>query len=260
MKIYGEVYLDTVSKLAALGDAIVMSPIVHRLTREAEHLYLPCRISNYSTVGCLYQDYPNITVVPYSDQSQITEFVSSKNLIKINLPDIVITKMHLPGISVPVDVPIYWERQLYEHFDIPFSTRYKEFKMPSAIPGTDQLYDLLTEGNQDYCLFHQQTFHHGPGKINIDLQGWRAACGFPPLKIIEITPGITDNLFQFAMLIEKAKEIHCVCSSFFNLVDSMHDRTNARLFFHDIRADNLMMLNSKWNNYMWSTVSYEPKM
>jgi hypothetical protein len=80
------------------------------------------------------------------------------------------------------------------------------------------------------------------------------------MKIIEITPNITKNMLQYAKLIENAKEIHCVPSSFYCLTDSITERTSANLFFHDIRAATLMQINSKWNNNRWNIVKYDRKL
>ena len=260
MKFYNEAYFSAGETLAGLGDAIVMSPIVNQMSKEYNRIYYPSRVSYYKTIKCLFQDNPRIEVFPYHVPGDIVEWLKDKDYFNIQHPDIKLTNLYYPHIGEPVPVPIYWERQVYEFYDITMSSRYSEFRLPRNIEGSDELYRRLTNGEEDYCLLHQQTFHHHEGMIDLNLQGWRSYYNLPPMKIIEIKPEITKNMLQYSKLIENAKEIHCVPSSFFNLVDSIHDRTKAALFFHDIRATSMMKVNSKWNNNRWVEVGYERKL
>ena len=259
-KLYKNAYFKGGETVAALGDAIVMSPILRRFARDCDKLYFPCRTSNFRTIGCLLHDVENIEVFPYHTTEDIDEFLSNKDCFIIEPPDVFISDIHLPGIQGTVPVPVNWERQIYEFYDIPISARYHEFRLPINIKGSDELYDRLTEGDPNYCLLHQQSFFHGPGMIDLNIHQWRMDRHLTPLKIIEITPGITDNLLQYTKLIENAREIHCINSSFFCLVDSITDRTKAHLFYHDIRATAMIQLNSKWNNYRWNMVKYHRKL
>jgi hypothetical protein len=63
-------------------------------------------------------------------------------------------------------------------------------------------------------------------------------------------------MLQYKKLIENAAEIHCVASSFFNLVDSMIFDLKGVPIFHDIRRNSLMKVNSRWNEYKWQVVTY----
>jgi hypothetical protein len=58
-------------------------------------------------------------------------------------------------------------------------------------------------------------------------------------------------------LIENAKEIHCVNSSFFCLVDSVCKKIKADLFYHDIRMNNITQTNC-WatGGNRWLVVDY----
>jgi hypothetical protein len=258
MKIFDQILFEGGTKLAALGDAIIVNSIVHRYAKDAEKLYLPARTSNLDTIKCLYQDHPNIEIVPYVVKEDVDVFLKGKTYTKIGAPDIEFTDIYLPYISEAIPVPVNWDRQLYEFYDLPISAKYKGFQLPKHIEGSDELYQRLTQGDDNYCLVHQQTFHHS--KIDLRLYEWRAQYNLPQLKIIEITPDITSNMLQYIKLIENAREIHCVPSSFFCLVDSVFDRTSANLFYHNIRATTFMQVNSKWNNNKWNIVNYARKL
>ena len=260
MRLLQEAYFSCGYRLAALGDAIVMSPIVRRFARDSDKLYFPVRVANYHTVQCLFQDLYNVDVFAYTVDAEIEQYLSTQKHFRINAPEIHMTDIHLPGIPGAISIPINWDRQLYEFYDIPFSARYHEFRLPRRIDGADALYDRLTEGATEYCLVHQQTYHHARGEMQLNLAIWRQLYNLPPLKIIEITPDITNNMLEYIRLIENAREIHCVPSSFFCLVDSITERTQATLYYHDIRATTMMQVNSKWNNFRWNVVKYDKKL
>jgi len=260
MRLLQDGYFSCGYRLAALGDAIVMNAIVHRFARDSDKLYFPARAANYHTIKCMFQDLKNVDVFSYQADAEIEQYLSTKKHFRINSPEMVMTDIYLPGIQGAVPVPINWDRQLYEFYDIPFSARYHEFKLPRKIEGVDDLYDRLTEGATDYVLVHQQTYHHKQGEMQLNLALWRRQYNLAPIKIIEVTPDITNNMFQYLKLIENAQEIHCVPSSFFCLVDSITERTNATLYYHDIRATTMMQVNSKWNNFRWHVVYYDKKL
>jgi hypothetical protein len=197
--------------------------------------------------------------VPYSTAAEIEQYLVDTNPYKIAAPEIALTNIYIPNWSQYIPVPINWDRQFYEFYDVPFSQRYSGFQLPKHISGSDELYDRLTEGNDDYILFHQATSDH-PNGMNMNIAAWRQSYNLPAYKIIEIKADITGNMLQYKKLIENAREIHCVPSSFFCLVDSMFDQTAAHLFYHNIRAVTIMHVNSRWNNDRWNIVNYNDKL
>jgi hypothetical protein len=157
-----------------------------------------------------------------------------------------------------VDVPVNWDRQIYEYFDVPFSRRYKDFQLPKHVPHTQELFEKLNPHNQPFVLWHRHshTQLHNP---HVDLAAWRVHIGASEKLIIEVQTGHTMNMLEYMKLIEQADEIHCIPSAFHCLVDSVLPRVKAELFFHDLRAHTLMQVNCKWNSWRWHTVYYDHK-
>ena len=132
--------------------------------------------------------------------------------------------------------------------------RYKNFKLPKHIEGSEELYNRLSN-TEPYILVHR---HTSIGAAPIDVVKYREINNRPGhYRVIEIDESITHNMMHYIKLIENAKEIHVAPSSFFCLVDSMVEKTDAILFYHNIRASTLMRVNSKWNNFRWNIVEYE---
>ena len=242
-----------------LGDALVMNAIVHNYARTCEKLYYPARGEFFETIKCLYQDFPNIEVWRFYGTEQEEIFLSTNpDVVKIKSMPLVTSEIDRKGCEIE-RIQVHWPQQIYENFDIPFKMRYLDFHMPKHIEGQDELYDRLTEGENDYVLVHKFASDHPEG-IPIDIPSFIRSRGGVDKKIIEIRSGQTSNMLQYKKLIENASEIHCIASSFFNLVDSMVDDTKGRLIFHDIRKNSLMKVNSRWNKHRWEIVTYGIRM
>lgn len=236
-----------------LGDTFVHSGIVHHFGDRCFELHLPVWPKIYDTVSCLYQDHSHIKVVPlgHYDLGE-NQYVEENKLARILATDLI----RIPGKDGPM-APL-WDIQLYSYYELPFSLRYTNFRLPKIIKGADELYHSLIKNNEPYVLVHRCSGKY-PNGIPIDINSFRKNSKLPDIKIVEIKEGITNNMMQFVTLIKNASEIHCVPSSFHCLVDSMFDKTQAKLFFHDIRADAIMKVNSFWNHHKWIIVNYEEK-
>lgn len=242
-----------------LGDYFVCNALVRHYLLLAHKVFLPVVPHYTDTVSCLYSDFSNIVVVPYLGLQQEQEFIKQNNLTVINFRTIFENlNIKFSGAAGEKSVPIHWDRQMYEHFDWCFSKRYSQFRLPSNIPNSASLKAKLAP-TTPYVLFHKYSSNH-VGGFEIDLANWRPAAGLDPsLSIVEVSLGHTANLLDYVDLIKNAAEIHVVASSFFCLVDSLFDQTNAHLFFHDIRADAVLQVNSRWNNHRWHMVYYGEK-
>jgi hypothetical protein len=254
MKLFDKLFFDSA---VGLGDAFVMNAIVHEYAKKCNKLYYPAKGNLFETIDCLYQDYDNIEVWRFYNPLQEEIFIETYGLLKIKSPPLVGTEIHRVGCD-PEWIHIHWPQQIYENFEIPFEKRYSNFRMPNYIYGCQELYNRLNPDNQPYILVHRNSSDH-PNGIPLDIEKFRSDKGWAPLKIIEVGEGQTDNMMQYKMLIENAVEVHCIPSSFFNLVDSMVDKIKGQPFFHDIRKNSLMKVNSRWNGHRWHWINYKER-
>jgi hypothetical protein len=241
----------------SLGDYFVTNALVRHWARLSHSVTLPAVPQFMATVACLYSECSNVEVVPYLGPDLENKRIKDRDLFVINYRTIFETQsLHFMGQDHPSTVPVWWDRQIYEHFDMSYSRRYQDFVLPSHVPGAAQLSKKLNPGGDSFVLWHKHTSQH-VGGVDIDLESWRPAAGLDPsLKIIQVELGHTPNLLDYIDLITHAKEIHVVPSSFHCLVDSVVDLTSAELFFHDVRKDTLIQVNSRWNNHRWHVVNY----
>ena len=235
----------------SLGDNFIYSGVAHHYADRCYELHIPVEPRFEKTMRCLYQDFPNIKIISALSHEQEIQYIRENQLAKITMSTPFFTVIN--GVSV---CPL-WDEQVYTHFELSFSLRYKNFRLPKYIDGAEELYQKLS-GGEPYILIHRRTGLH-PDGMPINIPAFRMANNLPDINIIEITEGITDNMMQFVPLIERAQEIHCVSSSFRCLVDSIYNRTTGILFYHEARANTLERVNSRWNNYSWQIVRYDNK-
>ena len=238
----------------SLGDAFIMNGVAHYYGDRSHELHIPCFPKYYDTIRTLYQDHPHIIVVPLGAYNEgENQYVSEKKLSRILRNTV--HAIHINGLLTPVA----FEMQYYDYYSIPFSMRYTNFRLPKHVDGSDELYDRLS-GGEPYILVHNKTGHH-PDGINLNLDWFRRANGLPDMKVIHVEEHLDGrNLLRWVKLIRNASEIHCVSSSFWNLVDSIFDQTTGKLFFHDIRAFSVTRVNSEWNRNCWNIVTYQTKL
>jgi len=203
-----------------LGDHFVCNGLVHQMSTQHDTIYLPCKTANYPTVEYLYSESPKIKVFKI-DKDEFAEIGAFASLL-----DIMIMMVGFQNCDVK-----NWDRSFYKQLNIDFSERYNSFYLPKQKPSP-----ILEPPSEDYILVHDEA---SVCKYNLDIDS--------NLKIVKIENGITNNLFSYINLIYNAKEIHCINSSVFHLIDSLKGITD-KLFYHDIRrTDNSeFKLSEKW--------------
>jgi hypothetical protein len=209
-----------------LGDHFVCNGLVNTLADEHDKVYLACKKTNFETVNVLYSETSKVNVFSIIDEDKEIEYFS--NLLK--LPVLQIGFQYCDRNE--------WNTSFYDQMQVDFSTRYTRFELPSFIPYEDDIFNLFAK--PEYCLVHRES-SEGKYDLKIDTN----------LPIIEIEKD-TDpygNLLSYRKLIQNAKEVHCVNSSVFHLVDGIDPE--AKLIYHDIRP-----LDFKLDN-KWSVIEYD---
>ena len=246
MKIFDKLFMmGTMS----LGDAFALNGLVHYYGDMTDELHI-CMPSEFiPTIKTLYQDHPHIKVATIEFSESEEEYIKANSLSRIKKP---IVNHYLVDDTY---IPVWWDVQNYDFYNVPYSVRYSHFRLPNQIEGSEELYQKLAGDREPYILVHRYSYRYRDG-FNINIPDFRRSLGLPERKIIEIQEGVTNNMMHYIKLIQNAEEIHCVASAVFNLVDNMHANLRSNLFFHDIRKNSMMRVNSSWNNYPWRWVNY----
>ena len=199
-----------------LGDHFIFNGLVRHVVRWGDFTKYTIVVKerNLATAKELYcdLDFVDFLVVGSDDSTQI-------NLQKIqsDFPD---SSLLMVGFFEHGDTN--FDVAHYEKLNIPHQVKYDEFRMCRNEDKENECFDELYP-NEKYIFVHDfcsdKTFN-----LNIESN----------LKVVK--PKTADySLMDYMKLIENAEEIHCIDSSFINMIDVSH-HLNDNLFFHDIRV------------------------
>jgi len=249
-----------------LGDHLITNGMVHAFADRYDKVYVIHLNMFRESIEALYKGFNKIQTVSFPDKDinlyqrdKISDLARDTNSELITIADPFI---HYPrrlvldkdGNLVVVNTPVNFDRQFYELAGMHFSIRYTNCKIPDSNKRSREIYNDLSKG-KDYVLVHNTSSQSNTG-YPLDMTN---STNYKHLPIIEIKPGITNNIFEFVDLIKNAKEIHTVGSFFHNLVDCMTDLTSARLIFHNIMMKHETQINCFWNNNRWIQLDYDRK-
>lgn len=250
-----------------LGDHFICNAIVHEYAKMTDRLHIPTHHRYFETLKCLYSDYPNIIVHSFHDDWATLEremFPWAQRMgypiIRLGFENLNYREMmrkNTPrgeGEAYPEKFAPNFERQFYEQANMLYKDRYEKFVLPKKIPDVDEVYEKLVGDNNDYIVVHKNSSFRN--EYPIEISSWRPDEKIPS-KVVEIKKGQTNNVLSYMKLIENAREIHCVNSGFFHLVDSVCTRINAKLFYHDIRYNTMQQINCLATGFnRWNIVRY----
>lgn len=249
-----------------LGDHIITNGMAHSFSKDYDVVYVPHIKMFGESIRALYKEFElKIKTIELPD---IDINLNGRHLIKNLVEE---TNSEYIGICDPYlhyskrlicnsegkieykNLASNFERQFYELAGMHYSVRYGDCRIPDSTDKSKEIYNKLTDG-KDFILVHNGSSQSTGYPLNI-----KQVSKYPELKIVEIKPGITNNVFNFVDLIKHAKEIHVVSSSFYTIVDSMFNDTEATLYMHSIVSKHDSQINCGWNNNRWNVIDYDRK-
>jgi len=202
-----------------LGDHIICNGLVRTIISGDENYSLFVKPHNFETVKFMYRDLKNITLI-LGDDKFCLEFLKDKENKII--------------IGFGSNSEKSWDEYFYFQHNVDFLNRWDSFNVIRDFDRENLLYDKLNPNNEDYILIHSK------GSDNIDRINYSVFN--KEIKQIFVEKH-TNNIFDYLTLVERAKEIHCIESSFQVMVDSFdlnnnlyfHNNKNSRGFQHKIK-------------------------
>lgn len=198
-----------------LGDHIICNGLVRELCKKDGDYFLFVKTHNSENVEFMFRDIKNLKLIKVGNDSEVINHIQKypKEVLKIGHENLNFIKNFYS---------CKWDDAFYKQMNVDFEKRWSSFYFLRDHEIESELYELLNENDEDYCLIHNKD-SQGIDRINYERID-------PNLKkiFLDKIPGYI--LFHYPLLIEKAKEIHCIDSSFKHLVDSVN--TNSKLFYH----------------------------
>jgi|694.fasta_scaffold05902_15 hypothetical protein len=193
-----------------LGDHIICNGLVRRLIPNNETFGLFVKKHNIKSVEFMFKDLNNLTMVPIDGDHNVSEF-NSDNIIPIG---------HNKLGSTMNQFNCYWDEAFYRQMNINFTERWNSFFYKRDFIKEKKLHNELNPKNEDFVLIHKAD------SANVDRIDYSKISE----KYKKIFVEKSETIFDYGLLIAKAKEVHCIDSSFKHLVDSIP--TMGKLFYH----------------------------
>lgn len=215
-----------------LGDSIVCNGMVNYISHQFNRVYLVVHERYFDQIKFLYSNNEKIGLVSVSSDNdkKLFDFTKKNNL-----------KILKVGFEYRKRGP--FNIMLYKQLNLDFKISFKYFNPPSDEEKSEKLEIHLKKYysiKEDFILVHDQS-----DDTNYDL---KINSNIGLIKI-EKDSDIFKNLFLYIPLIKKAKEIHCVDSSFIHLVE--HVETNSKLYYHTNRNSNINLTKD------WIKINYD---
>lgn len=200
-----------------LGDHIICNGLVREIAKR-DSVSLFCKPHNEVSVKFMYRDIDvNVVVVGSDDEID-------KSLYD-NILDV-----HFTG-RLPAGIVGSFDEAFYKIAGIDPGLRWNSFYVERDLDAEQAIIDKF--------YFDGCNFIHDDDRHKIEVEN-----GIRP------TIGVSNNIFDFCGLIEKANEVHCFESSFMFMIDFCIQRSN--LFIHRLR--NLEEFNTPKMKQSWNYV------
>ena len=198
-----------------LGDQIACNGLVRTVAEDFDVTFVFAKPKNTNNVLRMFSDNPNIRVIPMEERDvrQFMQIAPQNDYLIVGHE-----KLHEELIK---DRQGKFDRVFYKMANVPFENKWDKFYYKrNTETEHDVFYNKLNLTDESKFIFVHDDAER-PMLHDKLSQG---------IKIVK--PDRKDiSIFDFLYTIEKAKEVHCIDSSFFNLIDCIQLK-NDNLFFH----------------------------
>lgn len=216
-----------------LGDHFICNGLVRTIYKKYDRVYLFCKPRNFKNISFLYRDLPNLKIIAFDDPD-VKQFMS------IN-PDnnylIVGHEKFLGWPKIPGPDGYKSDQRFYYLGGVPLENKWKEFFVKRDLEAEKETFKKLgLKEGEEFAFVHDDDQR----KITKEL---------PKMKIIKPS-NMEFSPFDYLYTIEKAKEIHCIDSSFFCLIECI-GINKENMYFHkyartDMGDGIIYVLKSNW--------------
>lgn len=188
-----------------LGDHIVCNGLVRALYEQHGEVTLAVKNHNYPSVKQLYRDLENMHFHKVTSDAECIAEYKKQPFIRVGFEN----------------CRSDWEKSFYDQLGLDYSVRFSKFFIDRDFKREQALEEKLNLPEEfAFCNSSAST-----GKKEISFR--------TDLTIIKLEP-LTDSIFDWIGVLEKATEIHTIDSSVFQIVKQLP--VTGKKFFYDTRA------------------------
>ncbi len=231
-----------------LGDFIDCNGLVRYILKHSEYkkIYLISKRNYFKMVDYMYKDEPLIEILPIENPdppSASEELHSASKILEGKIDDMLIIGFaNFDWNAVKEKNKNCWQ-VFYDQMQVPYDVRKNYYKMERDEKEELRVLNKLNPSGEPFAFVHddkERGFELNTEHVNSNL------------KIIR--NDLTENIFHFTKIIEGAKEIHCMESSYKSLVDVLEPK--GKLYFHDFRGHPL----GDEGERRWEIINYEQRL
>jgi hypothetical protein len=203
-----------------LGDSFICNGIVREFAEKFEKIKVFSKEHNYETIKFMYSDNLNIEVIPVSGSDQgVYNYINKLSHSQDKSFQFYVLKVGFENLwanasdpnSPSFSLSPSFDVRFYEILGLDFNLRFNKFKVQRDIEREKNFFNLFEVEEKKYIFVHDdERFKIDINKIEIK-----------DLKIIKPDINLTPNMFDYCYLIENAKEVHTIESSFQFMIDSL---------------------------------------
>lgn len=127
-----------------------------------------------------------------------------------------------------LNTKLSFDHAFYEIAGLAFRRRWDDFHVVRDSPSEKRIFDHFRVREGNYIFLHEDASRN----LRIDRRHFNQS----ELPVVEPQSGLTDNIFDYLYLMERAREIHCIDSCFRLMADSVF-ASRPGLYFHQRLLD-----------------------
>lgn len=199
-----------------MGDHIICNGLVRSLLDINDFIHLLCKEANVSRVSRMFDD--------------------DDRIIPISIPNGADEHLFAAGYATSVNMKYmrcgfsYWnahetfDEMFYRHAKINYQNRWSRFYLRRDKEAEEKAFKLMNPSQQEFVFVHDD-----PSRgMNISIRNTK-------YLVVRNNPSI--DIFDLCMLLENAKEIHCMESSFRCLIEHLPKVTCPLYLYSSVRND-----------------------
>lgn len=184
-----------------LGDHIIANGLVRQMALQYEQVFVFCKERNLDQVQRMFVDDTKIVPIVYKE-----DFI--KNNPQLNY----LVLRPKRGVGNKFD------ELMYEMAGVDFSHKWDSFYIERNLPIEKELMDIYGINGDEFAFLHEDK-----------ARGYVINKGKPQVRTVR--PDIRYGIFDYMGILESASEIHCIDSSFLNLIECSGIKQD-NLYFH----------------------------
>lgn len=215
-----------------LGDMILCNGLIRHILSQKnknEKIFLICKDVHFNTIKFMYRDENRIKLLKIDSKNDENKevkkhlnkkFLDKKDFLKIG------HEFYQPTVNLNLDRINEWPCDVvfYKQLNIPFEYRFKKTYWKRDLKKEKFLYKKLVKKSDDYVFIHDDINRHlkiDENKIN--------------KKFKVIRNDLKYKIFDYGLILENAKELHLMESSFRQVVETLNLKSK-KLFLYKGRS------------------------